>query len=234
MHTVHVQFEMGTMDLTSSPAPMTCSGSAVLYAGFVDHAGCDNITGWAADRNRSNTPINVQIYDGSTLIGAVAASASRPDVGAFLGDNGMHGFSITTPAQLRDGSMHSVHIKFEASATELSNSPASVNCTSFSPNYVGFVDHIGCDLIGGWVADRNRLNTPITVSIYANNVLIATVQANALRTDVGTFLGDNGRHGFNFATPASLKGGKTTTINVRFEDSTMDLLNNSPFTLTCP
>jgi len=233
-HSVHVRFEMGTADLTNSPASLNCSVSSVSYVGFVDHAGCDNITGWAADRNRSNTPINIQVYDGSTLIGVFAASASRPDVGAFLGDNGMHGFSITTPGQLRDGSMHSVHVKFEASTTELSSSPASLNCTSFSPNYVGFVDHIACDFIGGWVADRNRLNTPITVSIYANNVLIAMVQADGLRTDVGTFLVDNGRHGFNLATPASLKGGKTTVINVRFEDSTMDLFNNSPFTLTCP
>src|SRR5262249_49386753 len=98
------------------------------YVGFVDHAGCDFIGGWAADRNRLNPPINVQIYDGSTLIATVLANSSRTDVGAFLGDNGLHGFSVTTPASLKDGAPHSVHIKFEASATELSSSPASITC----------------------------------------------------------------------------------------------------------
>src|SRR5262249_16786409 len=134
---------------------------------------------------------------------------------------------ITTPASLKDGNPHSLHVQFETSTTELSGSPAAVNCTLSAPNYVGFIDHAGCDVIHGWAADRNRLNTPITVSIYANGVLIATLQANASRPDVGGFLGDNGIHGFTFQTPASMKGGVTTAIAVRFEASSSDLINNS-------
>src|SRR5215471_9742101 len=233
-HSVHLKFEASTTELSGSPAPISCTGSGPNYTGFIDHAGCDSILGWAADRNRLNTPINVEIYDGTTLVAIVPANLSRGDVGAFLGDNGLHGFRITTPASLQDGAAHSVHIKFEASTTELSGSPVSVNCTVFTPNYIGYVDHVGCDSIFGWVADRNRLNTPITVSIYANGVLIATVQANLSRSDVGAFLGDNGLHGFSIPTPASLKGGVTTMVNVRFETSGTDLFSNSPFTLTCP
>src|SRR5262249_7570008 len=147
-HTVRIRFEASTTDLSGSPAPVNCgAGGPPNYVGFVDHAGCDTIAGWAADRNRLNTIINVQIYDGNNLIAIVAANGSRPDVGAFLGDNGVHSFAITTPASLRSGSAHTVHIKFEASATDLSNSPATVNCTSFTPNYVGYLDHIACDSI---------------------------------------------------------------------------------------
>jgi hypothetical protein len=233
-HSVHVKFETSATELSGSPAPISCSGSSTNYTGFIDHAGCDSILGWAADRNRLNTSINVEIYDGSTLVAIVPANLSRGDVGSFLGDNGLHGFSITTPASLRSGSAHSVHLKFETSTTELSGSPASLNCATFTPNYIGYLDHIACDSIYGWVADRNRLNTPITVSIYANGVLIDTVQANASRSDVGGFLGDNGLHGFVIATTASMKGGKTTTVNVRFETSGTDLFSNSPVTLTCP
>jgi hypothetical protein len=40
----------------------------------------------------------------------------------------MHGFSVAFPASLKDGSLHSIHVKFEASSTELSNSPASLTC----------------------------------------------------------------------------------------------------------
>jgi hypothetical protein len=233
-HSVHIKFETSTTDLSGSPAPISCTGSGPNYTGFIDHAGCDAILGWAADRNRLNTPINVEIYDGTTLVAIVPANLSRGDVGAFLGDNGLHGFRITTPASLQNGAAHSVHIKFEASTTELSGSPASVNCTAFTPNYVGYVDHVGCDSIFGWVADRNRLNTPITVSIYSNGVLIETVQANLSRPDVGAFLGDNGLHGFSVPKPPGITAGLTVLINVRFETSGTDLLSNSPSTLTCP
>src|SRR5262249_8982841 len=153
--------------------------------GFIDHSACDTIAGWAADRNRLNVPVNVGIYDGTTLIANVPANNSRPDVGTFLGDNGLHGFAITTPASLKNGSLHTIHIKFETSATELTGSPSSMNCATITPSYVGYVDHVGCDAISGWAADRTRLNTPITVSIYANGVLIATIQANTSRPDVG-------------------------------------------------
>src|SRR5262249_4193388 len=113
------------------------------YVGFVDHVGCDFIGGWAADRNRLNTSTNVQIYDGTTLIATVLANGSRPDVGAALGDNGMHGFNLATPASLKDGSQHTVHVKFETSTTELGSSPATLTCTT-APIYVGFVDHLSC------------------------------------------------------------------------------------------
>lgn len=98
------------------------------YVGYVDHLGCDTIAGWAADRNRLNTSINVEIYDGTTLIQTVLANVSRPDVGSALGDNGLHGYNITTLSHFIDGQAHQVHVKFETSAMELTNSPASLTC----------------------------------------------------------------------------------------------------------
>jgi hypothetical protein len=121
------------------------------YDGFVDHLGCDTISGWAADRNRLNTSINVEIYDGTTLLTIALAGNSRPDVGSFLGDNGLHGFTISTPVQLKDGAAHTVHVKFETSTTELTGSPVTQTCIG-SPNYIGFVDHLGRDTISGWAA----------------------------------------------------------------------------------
>src|SRR5262249_3698395 len=93
-------------NIGGSPPPPTPN-----YVGFVDHAGCDFIGGWAADRNRLNTSINVQIYDGATLIATVSANGSRADVGAALGDNGLHGFNVVTPASLKDGAQHTVHVR---------------------------------------------------------------------------------------------------------------------------
>jgi len=234
-HSVHVKFEASTTELSGSPASITCSSSSPPtpnYVGFLDHAACDTISGWAADKNRLNTSINVEIYDGSSLISTVLASNSRSDVGTFLADNGMHGFSVATPSALKNGATHSVHIKFEASATELSGSPASITCGTSSTNYVGFIDHAACDTIAGWAADRSRLNTSINVEIYDGSTLISTVLASNSRTDVGAFLGDNGMHGFSIATPASLKNGSLHTVHIRFETSATDL-GNSPASITC-
>ena len=57
----------------------------------------------------------------------MSLTARRPDVGTFLGDNGLHGFSIPTPNSLKNGT-HSIHVKFESTISELSGSPRSLTC----------------------------------------------------------------------------------------------------------
>ena len=98
------------------------------YVGTLDHAGCDTLAGWGADRNRLNTPITVSFYNNGALLTSVLANASRPDVGSYLGDNGLHGFSIATPASLLDGNSHVVSVQFESSGTNLGGSPVSLAC----------------------------------------------------------------------------------------------------------
>jgi murein DD-endopeptidase MepM/ murein hydrolase activator NlpD len=331
-------FNSTTSCTTPPPAPPN-------YIGYVDSQTCTSIFGWAADRNRLNTSFDVKVYDGATLIATVPANQSRPDVGTFIGDNGLHGFSIPTPAILKDGQAHSVSVRFESSASNLTNSPKALTCantlplayegvhdfvdcnyvagwvrdvnnpgtrlnvsvyddatgvvlasgtadqfrqdlvnagkgdgkygffiptpaglkdgqnhavrvkvtgSSYSlvgtpktfnsttscstpppapPNYVGYVDGADCNSIGGWAADRNRLNTPIDVKVYDGATLVATVPANQSRPDVGSYLKDNGLHGFSLPTPAALKSG-THTLSIRFESSGTNLVN-SPKTLTC-
>jgi hypothetical protein len=158
---------------------------------------------------------------------------SRPDVGAFLGDNGLHGFKIPTPDALKTGASHSLHIKFAATATELTGSPATIDCTAATPSYVGYVDSANCTSIAGWAADRNRLNSSITVELYDGATLLLTVPATISRPDVGAFLGDNGLHGFKIPLPASLMTGTAHSVHVKFETSSTDLVG-SPASLTCP
>ncbi|HYL99034.1 MAG TPA: hypothetical protein VEZ90_08785, partial [Blastocatellia bacterium] len=98
------------------------------YIGFIDISGCNNIGGWVADKNRLNTPISVSIYDGTTLLLTVRAGQVRADVGAFLGDNGLHGFNVTTPAALKTNTPHSVHVKYETGTTDINGSPVSLTC----------------------------------------------------------------------------------------------------------
>jgi YD repeat-containing protein len=105
------------------------------YEGFLDHAGCDNIFGWAADRNSLNTAITVTIYDNGMALSTVLANSFRPDVGAFLGDNGLHGFGIPTPESMQDGATHQVSVKF-GNGAELGTSPKSLVCPPASTSTV--------------------------------------------------------------------------------------------------
>jgi hypothetical protein len=108
-------------------------GGAPNYAGYFDHAGCDSIVGWAADQSRLNSSITVSIYVDGMLAITTPASGSRPDVGSFLGDNGLHGFMVPTPASVKDGQTHQVRVLFESSTIDLNSSPASVICTAGPP-----------------------------------------------------------------------------------------------------
>ncbi|HUK91917.1 MAG TPA: hypothetical protein VLZ81_16055, partial [Blastocatellia bacterium] len=232
-HTVHIKFEDSTTDLNSSPFTLTCGGvTPPNYTGFVDAATCTAISGWAADKNRRNVSINVEIYNGATLLAIVPATLARPDVGAALGDNGLHGYSYPAPAALRSGTADNIHVKFETSTTELTHSPASLTCPAETPNYQGHVDAANCSIIGGWVADSKRLNMPITVSIYDGTTLLVTVTANQSRPDVGAFLKDNGLHGFTIPVPAALLTGTAHSVHIKFESSATDV-TGSPATLTC-
>ncbi len=105
--------------------------AAPVYVGWVDVADCNAIIGWAADRNRLNTSITVSIYDGYNFVTSVPASDLRSDVGVYLGDNGRHGFAITTPPQFKDGLPHALRVKFESSTTELSGSPGTISCATY-------------------------------------------------------------------------------------------------------
>ena len=65
------------------------------YQGFHDGAGCNTISGWAWDQNSPNSTLNVDIYDGNTLIGTAPANMYREDLLNALG-NPNHGFSFLT------------------------------------------------------------------------------------------------------------------------------------------
>jgi subtilisin family serine protease len=129
-----------------------------VYEGFVDFASCDSIVGWAADRNQLNSSITVSIYDGSTLVANVVANTLRTDVGAYLGDNGLHGFAIPTPAQFKNGQTHTLRVRFESSSTDLTNSPKTLTCGTQTTYYEVVARHTGkcLDIFDGQTGNAAR------------------------------------------------------------------------------
>src|SRR5262249_54024011 len=97
-------------DATQAPAPSLGVG------GNFDGIDCNQLTGWAWDASQPNTPVNVDVYDGSTRIATVLASAYRSDLKLAGVGNGSHGFSYPTPATLKTGAAHTVTIKMGGTA----------------------------------------------------------------------------------------------------------------------
>jgi hypothetical protein len=101
-----------------------------------------------------------------------------------------------------------------------------------APNYEGVLDGANCGDIGGWAWDANDPNNSITVDIYSDNVLVATVVADIFRQDLLDANKGNGAHGFDLSTPASLMNGQTHSIRVSIGGTNINL-SNSPKTINC-
>jgi hypothetical protein len=97
----------------------------------------------------------------------------------------------------------------------------------------GTLDRVGCERIEGWAWNPQRPDTPIEVELYDGENLLATVIADRLRQDLVRGKKGDGRHGFVFTTPASLKDGNNHEIHAKVPGTGFDL-NKSPQDLTCP
>lgn len=97
-----------------------------VYEGYVDSSDCNQIWGWAWDKNLTNTPINVDIYDGANLIATVPAASFRQDLFNAGKGNGFHAFVFNFPPSLKDGLTHSISVKYAGTNTHLGFSPRTI------------------------------------------------------------------------------------------------------------
>lgn len=96
--------------------------------GEVEVVNCDVISGWAWDQTRPDVPIDVDIYDGTTLLARVSANIFRQGLYYYGVGDGRHGFSFPTPASLRDGQPHSIRVRYAGTDIDI-GSPMSLTCT---------------------------------------------------------------------------------------------------------
>lgn len=109
----------------------------------------------------------------------------------------------------------------------------------------GFLDNADCNNFSGWTcsSDYDRNNSPLLVYFYddgpANHgIFIASTTADREREQaVGNECGGTRNHGFNFATPDSVKDGQNHTIYAYgvsyYNLAKYSLLSNSPKTINC-
>jgi surface antigen len=111
---------------------------------------------------------------------------------------------------------------------------SSIKVTVTPPNNppTGWLDSASCDSISGWARDPDT-TSPIDVHVYSDGAFVTSASANALRSDLPF---TDKYHGYNIATPASLKNGQAHSINIYAIDSAggnNPLLSGSPKSITC-
>lgn len=224
-HTIVTKFS-GTSTLLSNTSRTIQCSLAPSYQGFHDGVGCTSIVGWARDVNDPNGTVNVDIYNGTALIGTVAATLYRQDLADVFGDP-YHGFAFPVPVALRDGLPHSITVKFGGTGTNLSNTPKTFTCASSTTNFQGSLDVADCNTISGYAWDANDNSTTMEVAIYSDGGVVVVLPAQQAYPGVG-----NGYHGYRFAVPSSLKNAQQHSITVKFSGTSTNL-SNTPKTITC-
>ncbi|HKI02994.1 MAG TPA: DUF4082 domain-containing protein [Thermoanaerobaculia bacterium] len=99
-----------------------------LYEGFHEVASCSAISGWAWDQNSPNSPINVSIDRDNIHITTVAANLFRQDLVNAGKGNGFHAFVYPVDTSWKDGVSHSVRVRFNNTATNLTWAPRTLLC----------------------------------------------------------------------------------------------------------
>src|SRR2546423_12157779 len=111
----------GQLFAGAGPDPDT--SKAAQFEGSFDKLEVDTLGGWAWDGLQPNTPIKVEIYNGSTLLATIPAEGFREDLKVAGKGDGRHAFNYAVPATLRDGQTHTISVKYAGTRSDLPGSP---------------------------------------------------------------------------------------------------------------
>ncbi len=141
-HTVRVRFKVGQVEFVGSGSSLTCS-----LNGYFDSIDTVHLQGWAWAAQNPTTPVNLDVYDGGTLVQpGVPANIFRQDLLNAGFGNGYHGFDDPTPA-VNDNQTHSVSVKYANTTTDLNGSPKNFGGGTVS--YQGHFDSLDGTTISG-------------------------------------------------------------------------------------
>ncbi|WP_138991158.1 Ig domain-containing protein [Larkinella sp. C7] len=107
------------------------------------------------------------------------------------------------------------------------------SATAVTGSFDGYLDKVECGTIRGWVWDRNKPNTPLTVEFYTGDTVLGSTVANIYRDDLKNAGKGNGAHAYSFTVPAELKDNTSRLVYGRVQGSTY-VLKDSGKPLRCP
>ncbi len=101
--------------------------------------------------------------------------------------------------------------------------------SDFLAKYSGNLDAADSERVELWAWDELQPDSPLKVEIYDGETLLATVKADAFRKDLKENGIGDGRHGFSYEMPESIRDGKTHVISAKISGT--DFTIGSPKTV---
>ncbi|MFC5410124.1 choice-of-anchor Q domain-containing protein [Larkinella bovis] len=120
----------------------------------------------------------------------------------------------------------------DACTSEPSHFTITVMAPTVTGSFEGYLYGADCQTFRGWVWDRNKANTPITVDLLDNEQLIASLPADVFRQDLLEAGKGNGCHAFVWAIPDQLKDGLPHQLSARVAGNSF-VLKNAPKAILC-
>ncbi|RCR67253.1 choice-of-anchor Q domain-containing protein [Larkinella punicea] len=107
-----------------------------------------------------------------------------------------------------------------------------VNAPTVTGSFDGFIYGADCSTFRGWVWDRNKPNTAVSVDILDGTNVIASLPADQFRQDLLDAGKGNGKHAFFWSIPETLKDGLAHVLSARVTGNSF-VLKDSPKALIC-
>jgi membrane protein involved in D-alanine export len=98
--------------------------------------------------------------------------------------------------------------------------------------YEGQYEKASCEEIGGWAWDATNPQMPVSVDIYADGTLLATVRADLFRQDLADAAKGNGAHAFVYVPPTGVKDGRPHQTVVKISGTPIEL-SARPKSIVC-
>ncbi|CAN5550743.1 hypothetical protein BH23ACI1_BH23ACI1_27080 [soil metagenome] len=97
---------------------------------------------------------------------------------------------------------------------------------------IGYHDSVNCTGTAGWAMDQGHPKRRLSVELFENDRLLATVQAMWFRSDLASAGIGTGYHAFSYHFPAHVKDGTPRVIRARAADANVEL-PGSPKLIQC-
>ena len=104
------------------------AGPEFNYTGVFERADCDEISGWALDKHRPDSPLSVDLFEQTEYVTTIVANQFREDLSDAGYGNGRHAFRVQTPPQFKDGRPHKLSISVTGTKKKITPAPRIILC----------------------------------------------------------------------------------------------------------
>jgi hypothetical protein len=210
-------------------AALTDASAPVNYEGNLETVTCSEIKGWVWDKNYQDATLTVELVEGNIVYATATANVYRADLQNSGIGTGNYGFRMDTPSSLMDGRLHQLSIRVRGSTKLISGSSKTLSCA-----YEGKVEVVDCNMLSGWLWDKNNPDTNLTVEVLEGNVVQAVFVANMYRADLKNAGIGTGYYGFAIPLPTSMRDGQAHQLDFRIKGTTYVLQNDKVLTCQVP